>query len=116
MKQGEETKENEEWKETTFNANNLFHATTFALKQITIPLFDVVAVTHLLIRLSCYCCRFWFIRLFGSPFVRRSSVLLIRQTMPKALLNAFTWSWTRAPSTPTAPSCWQSDFESENEF
>lgn len=95
--------------ETTFNASNLFHSTTFALKQITRSLFDIVSITQLLIWLSC----FWFIHLLCCSFVRRP-VLLIRQTMSKALLNAFTWFWARTPSPPTAPSWIRNDLESEN--
>lgn len=108
--------------ESIFHASDpsLFYP-TFALKQITFPLFDIVAITQLLIRLSCRCCWFRFIH----PLVRLSFVrchfnvrfvLLIRQTMAVALLNAFTWLWTRTPFTPTAPSWIQNDFESENVF
>lgn len=82
---------------------------TFALKQITFPLFDIVAITQLLIQLSCFCCWLGFIHriclfLVRSHFVVRF-VLLIRQTVAIALLNAFTRLGTRTPLTPATPTC-----------
>lgn len=78
---------------------------TFALKQITFSLFDIVAITQLLIRLSCRFRFFHLIRFFlVRCHFRVRIVLLIRQTMTIALLNAFTWLRTRTPFTPTAPS------------
>ena len=91
---------------------------TFALKQITFSLFNIVAITQLLIQLlsCCWFLLFHLIRIFNvrCRFNTRF-VLLIRQTMTIALLNAFTWLWTRTPFTPTAPAWIQKwFFESEN--
>lgn len=74
------------------NSSRILIYPTLALKKITFPLFDVVAITQLLIRLSC---RFRFFHgvhlvLVCRCHLRALFVLLTRPTMTIALLNAFT--------------------------
>lgn len=97
---------------------------TFALKQITFTLFNIVAITQMLTTLllssfllmqSCCCwldCFHFAVRAL-TLFDRYWWILLIRQTLTIALLNTFAWLRASTPFAPIAPTLLKSNKKRE---